>query len=955
LTEYPATENQGGNIKKLPSGPNKSKIKFINPAKKKPLLEAVALRSPTLSGGKKNLPMILPQVAEKLTVIDVLDSAPKSYNSAFEEWTQGSGVSEAITKLNVESLTDRAVIALKLCKTKYFDKLPLGWWVSGLDLKTMERQKFGQFKPKEPIQSPKAKKPAKYLTPIESEYDAIALEHPDEDYWQRVIDNPSIPIALDEGGKKAGLLMTLGFVALALCGVWMGLKKGGKQLVNNLAVLAVQGRPITIVFDSDLAFKTSVQLALKALATVLKQKGCIVSVAIIPLELECKGIDDVWAKYGPEMVKKIMADAIPYAQWLKNLEAQMNSTESESRDTRGKKTANKPPTPRETALPLAEEYRSRWQYDNKQKAWRVWNDKCWQKTEIGVFTSLLQTVLDAKNVPYNGIEYINNVLALLECKLRQPNWQTGDKSRYINFNNCVFDGATAKTLPHSPGIGFTSHLPYDYKPLEGDLTQPLEALQVNCPNVHKFFQTAMKGDAKKMFKLLAIINGCLRFGFFGWQMFVHLIGEPGSGKGTFARLMEKLIGKENSQPCSLDQLKDGSTLASIMDKQLVVFGDERKPVGVDSILRLTGGDSINYREIYRPTANAHFYGLLLICSNDPIFMGNTRGLERRLCLVNFDNPIPSALRDSKVEDSFDSEIASLIAIALSLPNSEVKRAIQGTGDAEIADFKVAEWDMKVRMDSVAAFFEMELIVEEGASDTVGKLYERYKAFCDEIKKPAMSLTSFSPTLERICAELQQPVRRDPSGRHVTFYGLRRRREEDEHSTYSQKLAALAGLDTAISSTSAPLDAGLAPLPCKDLQDLQDLTSNTDTESENTPQKLDATQKTAELKEVTPLTTATPAEPIPSKALSPASSPVNPPVSPATSPATKRHHKEFKVGDRVRILDSGLHHEKDGEVVAASFGSVENDYVITLDKESHLSRQVIVTVPHSQKFPILMKL
>jgi hypothetical protein len=51
------------------------------------------------------------------------------------------------------------------------------------------------------------------------------------------------------------MLMTLGFVALALCGVWMGLKKGGKELVNNLALLAVQGRPITIVFDADLAFK----------------------------------------------------------------------------------------------------------------------------------------------------------------------------------------------------------------------------------------------------------------------------------------------------------------------------------------------------------------------------------------------------------------------------------------------------------------------------------------------------------------------------------------------------------------------------------------------------------------------------------------------------------------------------------------------------------------------------
>jgi hypothetical protein len=59
--------------------------------------------------------------------------------------------------------------------------------------------------------------------------------------------------------------------------------------------------------------------------------------------------------------------------------------------------------------------------------------------------------------------------------------------------------------------------------------------------------------------------------------------------------------------------------------------------------------------------------------------------------------------------------------------------------------------------------------------------------------------------------------------------------------------------------------------------------------------------------------------------------------------------------RVGILDSGLYHEKDGKVLAVNFGSTENDYRIALDKESHLSPEVIVTVPHSQKFPILMKL
>jgi hypothetical protein len=95
--------------------------------------------------------------------------------------------------------------------------------------------------------------------------------------------------------------------------------------------------------------------------------------------------------------------------------------------------------------------------------------------------------------------------------------------------------------------------------------------------------------------------------------------------------------------------------------------------------------------------------------------------------------------------------------------------------------------------------------------------------------------------------------------------------------------------------------------------------------------------------------------LPSKAPSAAKKPAKISRTPAQSPATKRHHKECEVGNRVRILDSGLDHEKDGEVLAVNFGSTENDYRIALDKESHFSLGVIVTVPHSQKFPILMKL
>ncbi|HEY9903011.1 MAG TPA: DUF3854 domain-containing protein, partial [Candidatus Sericytochromatia bacterium] len=692
-----------------------------------------------------------------------------------------------------------------------------------------------------------------------------------------------IAIALDEGTKKAGMLMTLGFVALALCGVWMGLKKGGKELVNNLALLAVQGRPITIVFDSDLATNTDIQKALKALATVLKKKGCILSVAIIPLELDCKGIDDVWAKHGEERVRKIMADAIPYTQWLKNLEAQVSDI-GESHDTGNDRKTKKPPTARESAIELAGEYQPLWKYDNEQKVWRIWNDKCWQKTEIGVFTSLLQTVLDAKNVPYPGSAYVKDVRELLENNLRQPTWQFWDKSRYINFNNCVFDGATAKTLPHSPGMGFTSHLPYDYKPLAGDLGDSLEALRVNCPKVHKFLRTAMQGDERKMFKLLAIINALLKYRFFDLQMFVHLVGAPGSGKGKFMRFCQKMVGKGNTIACQLDKLGDGSTKASLMDKQLVVFPDERKPVGIDSILSLTGGDEISYRELYQPAASAHFYGSIMIASNKPIFIGDTTGLERRLCLVQFDNPIATEKRDHSLEAELDSEIPACIAIALSLSDDAVTQAIQGIGASRIAEYKAKEWEMKVEVNSVAAFFDAELVLDPLATTRVGKLYDAYKYFCEEGGLSKFSIVKFPRLLADLLTDENLPATRH-QGAQAYFEGLRIRENSDTYLTHSETLAGVEGVAQGVTGSCEGVSEGVAPLPGKGLRELRELDPKLSTRSENNEDYLQEAEESDSEEYLPPSTPSTPSNVVPvtnsTPLLTPSQLPVQLPQLPET--------------------------------------------------------------------------
>src|SRR4028118_154423 len=911
--------------------------------------------------------MMVHQIAEKLTVIEIQESsAQKSSDS--QEWVKGSGVSEAIIQLTAEHqaqiLARRIDLTWAAANCKSFDisnaTLMLDYPAKSAGIMLMSAE-YGQWqlRPDEPWASKDGKKP-KYRTP-KHEYDAFLAKHPEiKAYWKDLdalrarcfTINGKPYILITEGGFKGITGCMHDIPTVALVGVTMGLtprRKGEPDLVPALKRLAEAGFNFIIAFDSDTKPKTvkSVRRQEKRITQRLRAYGCdVLSVTGLwePGENgELKGMDDFINNKDIEAFRAILMQAEPIGETL---------------DTGNRKT-KKPPTTSETAALLAEQYGSKWKYDDDQQTWRVDSGQHWQKRSVGQFHTLLKTVLDAKNIPYPGAAYIRDVENLLEMDLRQERWQTWDRARFINFSNCVLDGEKGSTLSHSPAMGFKSFLPYDYKPLESNLSDSLEALRVNCPGVYKFFHTAMKGDKRKMFKLLAILNALLKYRFFDLQMFVHLVGAPGSGKGKFARFCQKLVGQENNTACQLDKLSDGSTKASIIDKQLVVFPDERKPVGIDSILSLTGGGVITYRDLYQKASNSHFYGGLLICSNKPIFVGDTTGLERRLCLVQFDNPIPTEQRKHSLERELDSEIPACIAIALSLTDDAVTKAIQGKGASRIPEHEAKEWEMKVEVNSVAAFFDTELVLDPTAKTPVGKFYEAYKSFCEEGGLSKFSIVKFPRLLSDILAEEKLSVTRH-QGRIAYFEGLRMREEADTHLTHSQVLA---GVDGGVSGSLAGVDVGVEPAGDMDQRDLRELPPKPFKENESKSKHDDYLPDKKEEKDLEinterglpPSTPATPANPVPATNKTPARTPSKLPQPSPSTPATKRHHKEFKVGDRVRILDSGLHHKKDGKVVAVYFGNTENDYRIALDKESHLSREVTVTVPHSQKFPILMEL
>ncbi|MBC1238632.1 MULTISPECIES: DUF3854 domain-containing protein [Nostoc] len=216
----------------------------------------------------------------------------------WQEWVIGSAVDPTIVALNVRSLQgdeiyEYLMYALpqsarrndgRLCDGYLFRYVHLtdgSWWSSGLDPhNNWQPMEWGRAKPDcprlEPIRNYQfairsldncelsSPKPIKYESPpktpnrvtyfrvplhiwqkVSIRYDVpmpddivITQEGEALGFWAWVMENPQIPVFLTEGEKKAGCMLSLGYVAIALPGIWNGRvgKEGFEPYIPHLKV-----------------------------------------------------------------------------------------------------------------------------------------------------------------------------------------------------------------------------------------------------------------------------------------------------------------------------------------------------------------------------------------------------------------------------------------------------------------------------------------------------------------------------------------------------------------------------------------------------------------------------------------------------------------------------------------------------------------------------------------------
>ena len=154
--------------------------------------------------------------------------------------------------------------------------------------------KLYQARPDTPRLNDKGK-PVKYETPAGSQ---MALDmHP------AVRDKATdlkTPLWITEGIKKGDALATHGLCAVALIGVWnwRGTNgDGGKVALPEWEFIALNDRPVYVVFDSDVMSKKEVAAALVRLKAMLEHRGAKVKVIYLPDAADGgkQGVDDYLA------------------------------------------------------------------------------------------------------------------------------------------------------------------------------------------------------------------------------------------------------------------------------------------------------------------------------------------------------------------------------------------------------------------------------------------------------------------------------------------------------------------------------------------------------------------------------------------------------------------------------------------------------------------------------------
>jgi hypothetical protein len=129
-----------------------------------------------------------------------------------------------------------------------------------------------------------------------------------------MLGDPSVPLWITEGCKKADCGAIHGLCIVALSGVWNWLhtsKAGSKMALPEFREIELDSRRIVIAYDGDTARNTNVQKASHALAQYLAHRGAKIEYLHLPDTADKTGLDDFLVDHTVEDLWRLVKPVQP--------------------------------------------------------------------------------------------------------------------------------------------------------------------------------------------------------------------------------------------------------------------------------------------------------------------------------------------------------------------------------------------------------------------------------------------------------------------------------------------------------------------------------------------------------------------------------------------------------------------------------------------------------------------
>gem|GEM_PF-1924789 len=423
-------------------------------------------------------------------------------------------------------------------------------------------------------------------------------------------------------------------------------------------------------------------------------------------------------------------------------------------------------------------------YDGLTQRWMGYEDDLWKPLTIHQAAGIVDRLITelAPDIDYNT-SWRDGVMSQLSLYLCWDDSKTPKDA--IPFKNGVLflDGMIFEK--HRKELCFTWQLPYNYN------------IFATCDPVRQWL-IETTGDALQVELLRAYLNAILT-GRADLHRYLELIGPGGTGKGTFIRLAEAVIGKENVHVSELKHLENNRFETSkLHGKRLLTITDAEKYSGDVSVLKaITGGDSIRFEEKHKQNGSPfRFGGMVLVAANQDMGSSDyTSGLQRRRITVRFEKVVPPEKRRD-LESEFEPYLPGVINWALSMPQERVTALLRDT-DKYVRTLAGSSMQTLINTNPIADWahdclvYSLPFVTFIGGSrfdDADEKLFSSYNKWCEDTGHKPMALNRFVILLkDLLCNQLRldgvehKAVR---TGRCLHGIGIRRASTADEPSPLS---------------------------------------------------------------------------------------------------------------------------------------------------------------------------